>query len=251
MLTKYTTALVAAMAAVVSAMPATSKEPILLGHDDVILPRADGGFDIMKDWEWDHIERRLEREARLAEATEAKRRALSGETIPEGANLSRRDCEESTEMQVLSDTSFFDWDVAMSPVIGATGGQAIVMVNKGYQVSNALAVGVSTKVTLIENVLDVGMDITSTTTWTTIDSQTFSFYVTEGQYGVVISNPSTRRVTGNLLDGCTDSPTVTPFTSDSRTSQQFGDLSWVQGPIRLCNSTSYPVPFCQGTGNHQ
>lgn len=253
MLTRYYTTAIVALAGLVSAVP-TTKEPIQLQHDDVILPRADGGFDIMKDWEWSHVERRMEREAR-ARAMELKRRALAGETIPLDAytpsmGVDRRDCEESTEVQVLNDTTFTDWDVAMSPVIGATGGQATVMVTKGYQVANAMTVSASFDFTLIKDVFKETFGISTTETWTTTDQQTFTYWVTPGQYGAVVSNPLTRRLTGNYLTGCTDSPTVSTFVSDSRTSQTFGELSWVAGPIKLCNSSTYPIPFCIGTGVH-
>lgn len=249
MLAKYTTALLA-LAGLVSAVPA--KQPRILQFDDVILPRADGGFDVMKDWEWEDVERRMARRAEEAIAMEHKRRALAGETVPQGAvtsGLSRRGCEESEELQVISDTSFTDWDVAMSPVLGATGGSATVMVSKGYSVASSLAITASEDVS-VPDILKVSLSITATETWTTTDTQTFSFAVPLGQYGVVISNPLTRRVTGNFLSGCTDSPTTTPFTSDSRTNQTFGELSWVAGPIKMCNSTSYPIPYCIGDGSH-
>lgn len=254
MFTKYATALVA-LAALASAVPRGTKEPRILSHDDVILPRADGGFDIMKDWEFEDLERRLEREARAAIATENKRRTIAGETIPLGSftardeQLQARACEESTELQVLTDGEFTDWDVAMSPVIGATGGQALVMVTKGYQVANSLSITLKEDVSVPE-VFTVSLGIETGWTWTSIDQQSFTFYINPGQYGVVVSNPWTRRVTGNLLSGCTDTPTVEPWVSDSRFNQTFGSLSWVSGPIKLCNSSSYPVPYCVGTGEH-
>lgn len=76
------------------------------------------------------------------------------------------------------------------------------------------------------------------------------FSVPAGQWGVVVSNPYTRRLSGNVVSGCTDSPTTEEFSSDSYTSQSYGDLSWVTGPIRICNSSTYPVPYCVGTGTH-
>lgn len=227
------------------------QEPRILQYDDVILPRADGGYDIMKRWEWSDIERRMEREAR-DRAMEHKRAAVAGDTIPAWANLGlgRRDCEQSSEVQVLSDTNFTDWDVAMSPVIGAQGGQATVAVTKGYSVANSVTVGVSSELTIVEAVFKASMKMDYGTTWTSTDSQTFTYWVTPGQYGVVVSNPYTRRIAGNVISGCTDSPTTSTFTADSRTSQTFGDLAWVSGPIYLCNSTTYPVPYCVGTGTH-
>lgn len=94
------------------------------------------------------------------------------------------------------------------------------------------------------------MSIDTSETWTTTDTLTYNFNVPNGQYGVVVSNPNTHRVTGNVLSGCTDSPTSDPFTSDSYTQQESNGLTWVQGPIHLCNSSSYPIPYCVGTGTH-
>lgn len=246
---------VSAITSLASAAP-KKQEPRILQHDDVILPRADGGYDVMKDWEWSHIELRMEREAREREM-ENKRRALSGEILPVGANTApglverAGACEQSSEIQILTDGSFTDWDVAMSPVISAGGGQALVAVSKGYSVANSLTVSTSTEFTLIENMLKTSIEISYGVTWTSTDTQTFTFYMTPGDYGLVVSNPLTRRVTGNAYTGCTDSPTVSTFTADSRTAQTFGgDLSWVTGPIRLCNSTTYPVPYCIGNGAH-
>ncbi|KXH38347.1 hypothetical protein CSIM01_09692 [Colletotrichum simmondsii] len=72
-----------------------------------------------------------------------------------------------------------------------------------------------------------------------------------GDYGLVVSQPNVRRVTGNIFSGCTDSPTVDAFTSDSYSDQSYGNLAWVKGVIRLCNSTTYPVPYCIGQGEHK
>lgn len=251
-----TTILALALSSLASAKPAKQPEPRILHYDDVILPRADGGYDIMKRWEWSHIELRMEREARR-QAEDNKRAALSGATLSPWANLhmpsasKRDDCEESTEVQVLTDTNFTDVDVAMSPVIGGNGGQATVAVTKGYSVANSLTVGISETFTFIKDVFQASMSIDYGTTWTSTDTQTFTYWVTAGEYGVVVSNPFTRRLTGNVNTGCTDSPTSTTFSADSRSSQTYaGDLSWVRGPIYLCNSTVYPVPYCVGDGTH-
>lgn len=239
-----------ALGGLASATPA-KQEPRILQYDDVILPRADGGYDIMKKWEWSHIERRMEKAAR-EQAMENKRAALAGDTIPPWANLDvgKRDCEESREVQILTDTNFTDTDIPMSPVIGGQGGQATVAVTKGYSVANSLTVGISEEITFVKDLFSASMKIDYGTTWTSTDSQTFTYWVNPGEYGVVVSNPFTRRITGNVLSGCSDSPTTSTFTADSRSSQTYGDLSWVRGPIYLCNSTTYPVPYCVGDGTH-
>lgn len=102
----------------------------------------------------------------------------------------------------------------------------------------------------LDEVFSASLSIGYTHTYTTTDTTTFSFNVPVGQYGVVISNPYVHRVAGNVLSGCTDSPTTDAFTHNTYTSQSFGDLSWVKGPITMCNSSSYPIPYCIGTGTH-
>ncbi|KAG8163520.1 hypothetical protein KVR01_006817 [Diaporthe batatas] len=246
-------AAVLALVGLAAAAPA-KQEPRMLSHDDVLLPRADGGYDVMKDWEWTDIERRMEKQAR-ERAEEEKRAALAGETVPAGAsvgyasNLERR-CDETTEVQVLTDTTFTNWDVAMSPVIGATGGQASVAVTKGYSIANSITVGGGAEYTVQKDIFSVSMKVDYSHSWTTSDTQTFTYFVSPGQYGVVVSNPYTRRITGNFVSGCTDGPSYEPYTSDSYEDQNYSGMSWVAGPIRLCNSTSYPIPYCVGTGKH-
>lgn len=250
-----------AFACLVSAAPKQQQQPRELTYDDVILPRPDGSYEVMKKWEWSHLEQRMEREAR-SRAMENKRAALAGETVPAGVAgreaLARRadDCEKSEEIQMLTDEYFTNWDVAMSPVIGAQGGNAMVAVSKGYTIANQVTVSVGTIMGPFPPVypwLQITAGIDTSKTWTSSDTQTFTFTVMPGDYGVVVSNPYTRRITGNYRSGCTDSPTIDPFVSDSYEDQVFGDmeLSWVKGPIYLCNSTTYPVPFCNGEGEHK
>ncbi|POS69855.1 hypothetical protein DHEL01_v211751 [Diaporthe helianthi] len=248
-------AAVLALVGLAAAAPA-KQEPRMLSHDDVVLPRADGGYDVMKDWQWTDIERRMEKQAR-ERAEEEKRRVLAGETIPAGARIRseaqpdlERRCDKTTEVQVLTDTQFTNWDVAMSPVIGATGGQATVAVSKGYSITNGITVGAGADWTIAKDVFSASLKIDYSHSWTTSDTQTFTYFITPGQYGLVVSNPYTRRLTGNVVTGCTDDPSYDPYTSDSYEDQNYSGMSWVAGPIRLCNSTTYPVPFCVGTGTH-
>ncbi|KAI3392833.1 hypothetical protein diail_5146 [Diaporthe ilicicola] len=249
-------AAVLALVGLAAAVPA-KKEPMILFHDDVVLPRADGGFDVMKDWEWSDIERRMEKEQRQR-AREERRRALAGEIIPEGANVGpyesniQRRCEENAlEMQVLTDSQFTNWDVAMSPVIGATGGQATVAVTKGFSITNTIGVGTGAEWTIAKDLFRASLKVDYARSWTTSDSQTFTYFIAPGQYGLVVSNPYTRRITGNFLTGCVDSSDYEPFTSDSYEDQTYTDMTWVAGPIRLCNSSTLPIPYCVGTGKHE
>lgn len=102
----------------------------------------------------------------------------------------------------------------------------------------------------LEAIFTASLSLSYTETWTTTETTTFTFSVPAGQYGVIVSQPYTHRVQGNVLSGCTDSPTSNAYTADSYTSATYGGLDWVKGPIVLCNSTTYPIPYCVGTGEH-
>ena len=95
------------------------------------------------------------------------------------------------------------------------------------------------------------MTLSYSETWTSTYTQAYTFTVDPGYYGVAISQPYVRRVEGNYLSGCTDSWTETPFTSNTYTSKSSNGLDWVEGLIKLCNSTTYPVPYCNGEGSHK
>lgn len=243
--------------------------PQVLGFDDVLLLRDDGDHVVMKKWDY-----QIEEDKREVQ----RRHANFGRAPATSARINKK-CEQSTEVQVLEDTNFNDWDVAMSPVIGNTGSTAAtVAVAKGYSIADTISVSASVEfpgvpeelkravsglgLTLydqiseslgvsLEGILTASLDLTYTNTYTTTDTQTFTFNVPNGQYGLVISNPWVHRVSGNVLSGCTDSPTVNTFTSSEYTSQAYGDLEWVKGPIVMCNSSSYPVPYCVGDGQHE
>jgi hypothetical protein len=155
-------------------------------------------------------------------------------------------CDQSIEIQVTSDDTFVYWDVAISPVVSAAGGGFTVSVEAGYSLSNSVGVtnGVSAGV---EGFLSSSLLIDFSETRTTTQASSLVYDVLEGQFGVVVSQPRIRRVQGNLLTGCPNSPTAEPFSSSQYFSQQFGGLSWVEGTIRLCNSTEYPIPYCIGS----
>lgn len=109
--------------------------PKILGFDDVIVPSDDGkSFSVMKDYEYGIQKSKRE--------MMDKRAMHDAPTIPSAAELQKR-CDENNEVQVLTDTSFTNWDVAMSPVISNTGSSmATVSVSKGYEVGNTLSVSI-------------------------------------------------------------------------------------------------------------
>ncbi|KAJ0165687.1 hypothetical protein CTA2_10359 [Colletotrichum tanaceti] len=220
-----------------AAIAAPRPAPVALNYDDVVVVGQDGTHQIMKSSEYDALQSR----AALAPAPEIQ--AIQG--------LERRGCQESTEVQVISDDEFLNWDVAISPVLSSIGGSATVSVANGYSISNSVSVTAGLTSSIAEGALGASLSVSYSETWTTTETQTLGFTVPEGQYGLVVSQPNVRRVTGNILTGCTDSPKKTEFTSDSYSSQAYGSLAWVKGVIRLCNSTTYPVPYCIGNGEHR
>lgn len=104
----------------------------VLQHDDVLVLR-DGKAVVMKSWDYT-----LEEDKR-----EVQRRKTGASVRAASEHLGARDCEESTEVQVITDTYFNNWDVAMSPVIGNTGSSsASVAVSEGYSVADSISVSV-------------------------------------------------------------------------------------------------------------
>ncbi|EXF85146.1 hypothetical protein COL5a_002436 [Colletotrichum fioriniae] len=220
-----------------AAVAAPAPGPAPLNFDDVIVVGEDGSHTVMKASEYDALERRAALPVAPAPAL--------------GDVLSRRGCDESTEVQVLTDEEFLNWDIAVSPVVTAAGNDVAVSVDSGYSLANSVTVTAGLSTTIAKIALGVSLSVSYAKTWTTTQSQNLRFTVPDGQYGLVVSQPNVRRVTGNIFSGCTDSPSVDAFTSDTYADQSYGNLAWVKGVIRLCNSTSYPVPYCIGQGEHK
>ncbi|KAJ0118861.1 hypothetical protein J7T55_013117 [Diaporthe amygdali] len=217
--------------------------PTVLQYDDVIVAGKDGSVVVMKDYEYELKEARETLQRRKADAARSADQPES--------HVNHRRCDESVEYQVLSDTNFNDWDVPMSPVIGNIGSTgASVAVSKGYTVADSAYGNNIISRSFLEKLLGVEMPSGGTWTWTTKDDQTFTFQVPQGQYGLVVSNPYVRRVTGNYVSGCVDSPSYDPWQITTHTTQEYTNMQWVAGPIRLCNNTAYPIPYCVGTGTH-
>lgn len=123
-----------ALAALLGFATASPLTPQVLQHDDVLLLR-DGKATVMKSWDYtleeDKRQVQQRREARAAPKVRAEKR---------NNDLEAR-CEESTEVQVLTDTHFNNWDVAMSPVVGNTGSSdASIAVAEGYSIADSVSV---------------------------------------------------------------------------------------------------------------
>ncbi|KAI1090062.1 hypothetical protein F5B19DRAFT_464913 [Rostrohypoxylon terebratum] len=232
----------ASFLAVVSAASAAPR-PQQLNFDDVVILAEDGSYSIVKEAEYANIMAR--NNLQPASAVDLATRS------PTPLSKNQRRCGNSDEVQVTSDTKFLNWDVAMSPVVSAQGGGASVTLSSGYSLSNSVSVSATEGVS-IESILSFSLSVSYSETWTSSETQAFQYSVPDGQFGVVVSQPLVRRVQGNFLSGCVDAPDKKiPFTSDTYTSQTYsGSLNWVQGVIRLCNSTTYPIPYCIGEGSH-
>ncbi|OHW99280.1 hypothetical protein CSPAE12_01981 [Colletotrichum incanum] len=236
--------ILAATGLIGAATTAPAPAPPALNWDDVIVVLNDGSTHVMKAADYDAIEARS---------------ALPPILPTQGTNLvdstggvARRDgCEQSTEAQILADKEFLGPDIAISPVVSSDGAIADVSIANGYSIANTITVQAGVELSLAEKVLGLSLSVSYAETWTTTETQTLRFTMQANQYGVVVSQPNVRRVTGKMITGCTDKPDVTPFTSDSYSSQSYGNLAWVKGVIRLCNSTVYPVPYCLGQGEHR
>ncbi|KAK7421435.1 hypothetical protein QQX98_002133 [Neonectria punicea] len=210
-----------------------------LSADDVIILASDGSSQIMKATDFDRLE-----------ARRAAPKAPITQNITDQA-LRRRACEKSTELQVLSDEEFLNWDIAISPVISSVGGKGTVTVSSGYEISNSVSVGTSFSISAAEQILGLSLSVEVSESWSTSQEQSLTFEVPDGHHGVIVSQPYVRRVQGNILDGCTDSWEKTSYTCDSYESQAYGNLNWVKGLIRLCSSKTYPIPYCIGEGSHK
>ncbi|KAK1569442.1 uncharacterized protein LY79DRAFT_571842 [Colletotrichum navitas] len=217
-------------------------QPRILAADDVVFLNHDGTSQIMKAAEYEA----LEAAAAAAGPGPASFPSLNITSTP---GIVRRHCGQSNEVQVMSDESFVDSDVAMSPIVSSAGGGAIVSVENGFQLSEHLKF--HGEITLGgPKVVRVSLNKKFDKTWTTTQTNTFRYSLPPNMYGVIVSQPYVRRVQGVLLSGCTDNPTRTPFEAKTYESQSYGSLTWVKGVIRMCSSETYPVPYCIGDGHH-
>ncbi|KAK1982015.1 hypothetical protein LZ30DRAFT_688738 [Colletotrichum cereale] len=219
--------------------------PRMLDADDVIVLSRDGNPRVMKDAAYEA----LERAAAVAPAPAPAPLSLRGATSTSG--IARRGCEQSSEVQILSNASFLDWDVAISPVVSAIGvNKTQVSIGDGYSISNQLKIKGKAKLgskDIIRQSLELAYDVK----WKTSQENTYRYTMLGHMYGVIISQPRVNRLEGAVLSGCTNNFDVEPFEFNSYTSQSFGQLHWVSGVIRLCVNETYPIPFCNGEGFHR
>ncbi|KAK1635383.1 hypothetical protein BDP81DRAFT_322923 [Colletotrichum phormii] len=219
---------------------AAPSRPRMLAADDVVLFGHDGTSRIMKATDYDALE--------TVSPAPAQTLSYSATRTP---GITRRGCQQSTEVQVTSDEQFLNWDVAISPIASSLqGSSAGISVSNGVEISNSLAIG--SEITIGgSDIISVSLGMNLDMSWSTSQENSLEFDIPANMYGVIVSQPFVRRVQGNLLTGCTDNPTRASFMADTYESQGYGQLSWVKGVIRLCTSETYPIPYCIGEGQHK
>ncbi|OLN97911.1 hypothetical protein CCHL11_02624 [Colletotrichum chlorophyti] len=219
--------------------------PVNLSHDDVILYGVNGEYKVIKEQEFNN----LTSSGVLTYGNDDD--TLAARDLDSALLEARQNCPGlNQEFVVDKETDFLDWDVQMSPAIGAIQAPVTIAITRGYQVANSLTIGGSA--TGSYKWLSVALKADYDWTWTTIDTNMITYTVPQGNYGVVISQPWTHRKTGRIFTSCTtDNWQTSPYQADTHTSQQFGQFNWVKGVFRLCASPKYPVPFCSGNGEHR
>lgn len=167
-----------------------------------------------------------------------------------GPHLNSRDCAETTAIVTDRSETFIDWDVQMSPVVIGSGDKGItITVTSGYSISNSVSVSAGLDLTFIKDKVGSSFGIDYSRTWTTSTSASFMAAVPNGYSGVWITKPTTTRKSGCVLTGCLGSQTQTgTFQADSRQSQSYNGLSWIQGAITTCMKPEYPLTRCEGSG---
>ncbi|KAK1982982.1 hypothetical protein LZ30DRAFT_589401 [Colletotrichum cereale] len=228
-------------AAAVFASPLQSR---ILAPDDVVLLNHDGSSQIMKAADYEALET-----AAAAPAPVSAPAPLHN--VTSAPAIVRRDCDKSEEVQVMSNETFIDWDVAISPLVSSAGQtMAYVSISEGYKLTDHVRIG--GRITLGgPKVIRVSLRKKLDMSWSTTQTNRFRYGLPPNMYGIVVSQPYVRRIQGNLLSGCPDSPASTPFEANTYESQSYGNLAWVKGVIRLCSNETYPIPYCIGEGQHR
>jgi len=249
------------LAAGVASVAAAPAAPIEVTVDDVIL-YGSGRSMVMKRSEFQALE--LARNSsvppppppsmdpKLTDAItytgEDCRPKFSGNaTVPHSPRGTLNKREITTIIIPNPKQHFLGWDVQMSSVV--KGAPTTIMVSAGYQISNAISVGVGAELGPIQKFLSISMKIDYTRTWTSTQANTYTAPVPEGKYGAFVSNPWTDRASGNVWTGTIGGGgKLTYYSADSYSSKQYGDLAWVDGLIVLCVKDKFPLTRCLGSG---
>ncbi|KAL0933859.1 uncharacterized protein CTRU02_210658 [Colletotrichum truncatum] len=215
-----------------------------LANDDIVIYGVNGEYKVIKETEFQNL-------------TAAGILTYNGNdqvNTPDLSSVSKeleaRDCDgRNIEYEITNTNDFLDWDVQVSPVIGAQQAPVLIAIARGYQVADAVSVAETAGIEA--EGLSLSLKIEYQTTWTTTDTTTITYTVPTGQYGVIVSQPWVHRISGTAYSSCgTGEATRENFMVTTHTSQTYGNLNWVKGVFRLCANTNYPVPYCNGQGSH-
>lgn len=217
--------------------------PRMLGPNDLILWNNEGEMAVVNKDEY-FANNTLEATQVSHSTLPAPAESPKNETAPND----RKRCEKNTIITMSPEQKFLNWDVAMSSVVKAGTLTTLVAVTEGYSISDSLSVSAGAIITPVKDFLQLTLTLTYTTTWTSTMAAAYTYGVPPGMYGVVVSNPLVRRVSGFVDTGCIGASTRSTFQGDSYSSKAYGGLSWVDGTISLCTSATYPVPMCLGGG---
>jgi hypothetical protein len=158
-------------------------------------------------------------------------------------------CTSVTSAVTDSQSTFVDWDVQMSPVVAATAPTTSVTVSSGYSVSNSVTVGSGLDYTWVKDVLKTTLKIDYSHSWTTSYSASVTYVMSQGYHGTIVTNPTTHRRYGRILQGCVGAQAVKgTFMADNHDQGSYGGISWVAGAISLCQKKESPLTRCEGSG---
>lgn len=169
-------------------------------------------------------------------------------TLTADAELEKRGCK--SHMMIDNHvTSFIGWDVAMSRVIHAAAAQSTVILTSGFQIGNSIGVSEAAAFDFVPDFFTSTTTVSYEHSWVTTDSFMYSFPVPVGNYGIVVSNPHTTRNYGEVYQGCIGAmELISTYQADSFEDHTYEGISWVEGSITACTSTTYPIPMCIGSG---
>ncbi|ORY15725.1 hypothetical protein BCR34DRAFT_558439 [Clohesyomyces aquaticus] len=234
--------ILASSAALITAAPST---PITVREDDVIL-YGKGHYQLLK---CDHFKQL--QDLRRSNIVPPRPTYLDTPGFYSSLNSTssppRSKRDSSTIFIKNPVSSFLGWDILMSTVV--KGAPTTINIATGFSIANSISVTSSSTLTLVKDFLQSSLSINYGQTWTTTQTQSFTAEVPEGKFGAFVSNPQTRRESGNVFEGVIgEEGSLTYYQADSFQDKTFGDLSWVDGVISLCTGDEFPLKRCLGEG---
>lgn len=165
-------------------------------------------------------------------------------------SLAKRQCSV-TAMLITRTDRFSDWDLQMSPILAARNKDMTISVTQTYTVTDTLTIQGSVSPTIIKNWLTGQVGASVSRSWATATAITVGGTVASGNTGAMVVNPWKTRRYGEVRQGCVGSQkVVATFMSDTFESGAYRGVSWIRGPISLCERPGNlnRVARCQGSG---